>query len=102
MFLAALQVREIQISQFVPPQTTAEQNSQNCAIPFAFEIDVAGRLPKPTSLVGGKPISKPDTQLLYAFETADTGSKLRAKEAVGRLVGEPSYSGDSSVYGSRR
>ena len=103
MFLALLQMREVQISQFTPPQTTAEQNGEDRPIPFALESVVGWRLPKPPSLVSSKPISKPHTQLLHAFDASDARSKLRAQETgIGCFVGEPSYSGESSVDRSRR
>jgi hypothetical protein len=49
VFFASLQVREIQISQFTPPQTTAKQNGEDCPIPFAFESVVSWRLPQLTA-----------------------------------------------------
>jgi hypothetical protein len=69
VLLSSLQVHEIQISQFTPSQTTAEQNGEDRPIPFALESVDSWRLPKPTGLVSGKPISKPHTQLLHAFDS---------------------------------
>jgi hypothetical protein len=54
VFLASLQMREFQISQFAPSQTTAEQNGQARPIPLAIESVVGGRLPKPPNLVRDK------------------------------------------------
>jgi hypothetical protein len=98
VFLAPLQVREIQISQFAPPQTTAKQNRQDRPIPFAFKSVVGWRLPQPTSLVSGEPISKPHTQLPYAFDASNACSKLRAEEpGVGGFVRQPSHNSEPSI-----
>jgi hypothetical protein len=98
VFLAPLQVREIQISQFAPSQTTAKQNRQDRPIPFAFKSVLGWRLPQPTSLVSGEPISKPHTQLPYAFDASNACSKLRAEEpGVGGFVRQPSHNSEPSI-----
>jgi hypothetical protein len=36
MFLALLQMQELQVSQFTAPESAAEQNRENCPVPFTF------------------------------------------------------------------
>jgi hypothetical protein len=103
VFLALLQMREVQISQFAASEPAAQQHGENRTVPQSFEGVRSRRLPEATGLLGREPVPKPYTQLLGTFHTPDTGGEFRAEQAsICGLVGESSYRSKSSIDRSRR
>ena len=100
MFLALLQMREVQISQFAAaiPQPS---NTARIARP-AFLRACSWRLPEAAGFLGREPVPEPHAHLLGTFHTSDPGSEFRAEQAsVCGLVGQPSYCSKSAIYRSR-
>jgi len=79
MFLALLQMGELQICQFAAPKSAAEQDGENCPVPFTFERIRVKCLPESASLFSCEPISNPHTQLLGPFHPSDAGGELRTE-----------------------
>ncbi len=98
VLFALLQMPEVQISQFAASKSAAQQDGEDRTIPLSFERVRVRRLPKPTGFFGREPVPKPHTQLLCTFHTSDTSSEFRTEQASVRgFIGEPPYSGESSV-----
>ena len=103
MFLALLQMREVQISQFAAAESAAQQHGENRAVPLSFERVRGRRLPEATAFLGREPVPKPHTQLLGTLHTSDAGGEFRTEQAsVCGLIGESSYCSKSSIDRSRR
>jgi hypothetical protein len=103
MPLALLQMPEVQISQLAASKSAPQQDGENRSIPLSFEGVRSWHLPEATGFLGREPIAKPYTQLLGTFHTSDASGEFRAKQAsVCGFIGEPPYSGESSVDRSPR
>ena len=103
MLLALLQMPEVQISQLAASKSAPQQNGENRPIPLSFEGVCIWRLPEAAGFFGCEPVPKPHTQLLGTFHTSDASSEFRTEQASVRgFIGEPSYSGESSIDRSPR
>lgn len=92
MLFSLLQVGEIQLHSFMPPQTASEQHSQKGTVPFALQSLGIGTLPEGFALFGRQPVSQSYSEFLDAFHSPDTGGEIRAQETtVGGFVSEPPY-----------
>jgi len=77
MFLALLQMREVQVGQFAAAESAAKQHRKNRTVPFALEGAGIRCPPQAPGFVSREPIPKPDAQLLHAFHTPDASSEFR-------------------------
>ena len=103
MLLALLQMPEVQISQLAASKSAPQQDGENRPIPLSFEGVCIWRLPEATGFFGCEPVPKPHTQLLGTFHTSDASSEFRTEQASVRgFIGEPPYSGESSIDRSPR
>ena len=103
MFLALLQMRELQIGQFAAPESAAKQDGENCPVPFTFERVRVRNLPESAGFFNCEPVSKPHAQLLGPFHASDAGGKLRTEQpSVGGLVRKPTYCSEPSIDRARR
>ena len=103
MLLALLQMPEVQISQLAASKSAPQQDGENRPIPFSFEGVCIWRLPEATGFFGCEPVPKPCTQLLGTFHTSDASHEFRTEQtSVRGFIGEPAYSGESSVDRSPR
>ena len=92
VLFSLLQVGEVQLNGFMPPQAAGEQHSQKGAVPFALQSLRIGRLPEGFALFGCQPVSQAHSQFLDALHSPDTGGKVGAqKTAIGGFVSEPSH-----------
>ena len=82
MFFAFLYVINPQANGFVPPQPTRQQQRKKCSVPLPFEALAIWRLPKTVSLLYGQPVSKPNTQFLHTFDTANASCEIRTEQAA--------------------
>ena len=80
MFLALLQVCELQIGEFAASQPTAEEHSKYGPVSLSLERVRRRELLEPTSLIGCEPISKPHTQLLDPLYPSYSGRQFGAEE----------------------
>src|SRR5664280_2968747 len=98
MFIAPLQMGELQIGQFPPPQPAAKQDCENRPISSALDRVRRRSLPESAGLFSRQPVAQSDAQFSDAFHAPNAGRQLRAQQAsVGGLVGEPSYCSKSSI-----
>jgi hypothetical protein len=92
MLFSLLQVGEVQLHGFMPPQTASEQHSQKGTVPFALQSLGVGTLPEGFALFGCQPVSQSHSEFLDAFHSPDTGGEIRAKEtAICGFVCQPSH-----------
>ena len=66
----------------MPPSSACEQEYQQSPVTFFSQSLVIGRLPKGMALFCRKPIPQAYTQLVDAFDPANTGSRVRAEQAA--------------------
>jgi len=103
MFIAPLQMGELQIGQLPPPQPAAKQDCENRPISSALDRVRRGSLPESASLFSCQPVAQSDAQFSDAFHAPDAGRQLTAQQAsVGSLVGEPPHCRESSIDRSCR
>jgi len=103
MLLALLQMSEVQISQLATSKSAPQQDGKNRPIPLPFEGVCIWRLPEAARFFGCKPVPKPHPQFLGTFHTSDASGEFRTEQASVRgFIGEPAYSGESSVDRSSR
>ena len=75
---------------FMPPQAAREQQCEQCSVAFSFQSLMIGCLPKCLALLRSQLIAEAHSQLLHAFNAANTSRQIGAEEtAVGGLVCEP-------------
>src|SRR6266852_7168382 len=92
MLFALLEMIQSQRHGFMPPQAAREQQCEQCSVAFSFQSLMIGCLPKCLALLRGQPIAKPHSQLLHAFNAANTSRQIGAEEtAIGGLVCEPAH-----------
>ncbi len=88
VIVSLLKVRQLQANQLGTPQATAQKQSQDGMISFAFCFVFIRDLKKPATLSSRKPIPEPGTEFLRSFHTPDTCGKIGTEESVvGSLVG---------------
>ena len=92
MLFALLEMIHSQRHGFMPPQAAREQQCEQCSVAFSFQSLMIGCLPKCLALLRSQPIAEAHSQLLHAFNTANTSRQIGAEEtAVGGLVCEPAH-----------
>ena len=92
MLFALLEMIQSQRYGFMPPQAAREQQCEQCSVTFSFQSLMIGCLPKCLALLRGQPIAETHSQLLHAFNAANTSRQIGAEEtAVGGLVCEPAH-----------
>jgi len=102
MLFSLLQVREVQLHGFMPPQTACEQHGQKGTIPFALESLGVGTLPKGFALFGRQPIPQSHSEFLDALHSPNTGGEISAKKtAIAGLVCQPPHGPEAQIDGSR-
>jgi hypothetical protein len=72
MFFALLVMIQSQRRGFMPLQAAREQQCEQCSVAFSFQSLMIGCLPKCLALLRGQPIAEAHSQLLHAFNTANT------------------------------
>jgi hypothetical protein len=98
VFLALLQMGEVQISQFAAAESTAQQHGENRSVSLSLERVWGRQLQHTTGFLGREPVPKPHTKLLGTFHTPDTSGEFWTEQAsVCGLVGEPPNCSKSSV-----
>jgi hypothetical protein len=92
MLFSLLQVREVQLHGFMPPQTAGKQHREKGMVPFALQPLGIGTLPEGFALFGRQPVSQSHSEFSDAFHSPDTGCQIRAKKtAIGGLVCQPPH-----------
>src|SRR5664280_865687 len=103
MFIAPLQMGELQIGQFPPRQPAAKQDRKNRPISSALDRVRRRSLPESTGLFSRQPVAQSDAQFSNAFHAPNAGRQLRAQQAsVGGFLSEPSHGRQPSVDRSCR
>ena len=72
MLFALLEMIQSQRHRFMPPQAAREQQREQRSVTLSFQAMMIGCLPKCLALLRGQPIAKPHSQLLHAFNAANT------------------------------
>ena len=103
VFLPLFQMLESQGNGFVPAKTAGKQQRKKRAISLALQVLTVGGLPECKALLGAQPVAETDSEISYAFYTANSRGQVGAQEAgVRRLIGEAPDGAQSKVDGSRR
>src|SRR5271157_1932524 len=103
MFIAPLQMGELQIGQFPPPQPATKQDRENRPISSALDRARRGSLPESTGLFSRQPVAQSDAQFPDAFHAPNAGRQLRAQQAcICGFVCEPPHGSESSIDRSCR
>ena len=67
MLFSLLQVGEVQLHGFMPPQTASEQPSQKGTVAFTLQSLGIGTLPEGFALSGSQPVSQSHSEFLTPF-----------------------------------
>src|SRR2546430_7196207 len=69
MSFTLLKVADSEAGEFTMMESACEQHGKQCPITFALHPLMVRRLPECLALFGTQPITKPDTQFLYALDS---------------------------------
>lgn len=82
------------------PQPKRSPSSARSRLPFSVSVR---HLPQRSRLVGGQPITEADAEVLWAFDSADASSEIRAEQTgIGKFVRETSDRREPAVDCARR
>ena len=84
MFLALLNMAEVQVNCFVAPYATGKQNGQKGSITFSLQALAIWSLPQPLRLFGSEPVSQPYADFLNTPNSSDQATDLSSSFEVNR------------------
>jgi hypothetical protein len=80
MSFALLKVADSQPGEFLATESTSKQYGKQRRITFAPDALAVWRLPEGLALLGAQPVTKPQAQLLYTFDSRYSRSQVGAKQ----------------------
>lgn len=98
VLIPPLKVTNINRGQLRPSEATPQQDGNHRIVTLAAQASAIKYPQKRFPLGCGKPVSDPDATFLCAFDSPDTGSKVRAqKSGIGGLIGEAANGGEAQI-----
>ncbi len=92
----------VQFGRFFAAQPAAQEDSEECPVPFALERIRVWHLPERFGLGGGEPVTKTNAEFLWPLDPPDACRKIRAeKSGISGLVRKPTDGREPAINCAR-
>ena len=91
VILSPLEMSNVQFCGLLPAQPATQKEPEQCSVSLALQRIWVRHLPERSCLVGGKPVTKTDAEVLRPFDSADASREIWAEQTgIGSFVCETS------------